>query len=103
MGMVAPDIYPFLATQGDSGLDMTTVTAGELHVLKPDGSQVVWTATLSGATTLQVQLTHFFGVSPDLDMAGVYCIWAKLTVPGGFKRTLAIRKKVRATYEVPGG
>lgn len=101
MGAVAPEAYVLGVGQGDSGLDLTTVSAAVIKVLKPGGVPVSWAAVLSGATTTSLTLTHSFSAAPsEVDVPGDYIIYAVLTVPGGFVTTERVLKHARATYSV---
>ncbi len=98
---VAPAAYEQHIGTGDSGLNMTTVTAAVFKVLKPGGTQVSWTAAIAvGATAAGLTLRHAFSAAPsELDVAGVYIIHAELTVTGGKVTTSRVRRLVRARHE----
>ena len=84
---VAPVSLKMTITPGDSGLDLTTPTAVVFRALPPNnGAEVAWTGTLSGATVASVTASHTF-VLADLPIAGVYLVFAELTVPTGVVRT----------------
>lgn len=98
-GAVAPETYILKVQTGDSGLDMTTVSAAVIKVHK-GGAVATWTAALSGATAALVTLTHSFSAAPsEADVTGDYIIWAELTVPGGTLTTGRVRRGVRGRYE----
>lgn len=97
---VAPSQYIANILQDDSGLDLTTVTAAVFKVYKPGGTVVSWTATISGATTTQLTLTHTFASVTELDVVGNYIIYAILTVPTGFFATESISKPVYPRFGV---
>lgn len=100
-GAVAPEDYAIGVGTGDSGLDMTTVTAAEFRVFKPGGVEVVWTAAISAAIPASLVLTHLFSAAPsEVDKNGDYLIYAVLTVPGGYMTTSRILERVRDKYGV---
>jgi hypothetical protein len=101
-GAVAPEAYSLLVLQGDSGLDMTTVTSAVFVVEKADGIIVTWAGTISAAITSQLKLTHSFVSAPsEVDQSGSYKIYVLLTVPGGFRGTERLLEPVRSQFEVP--
>jgi len=81
-GALAPKSYSILAQAGDSGVDMTTVTAATIEVQLPDGSRPSWPALLSNASVASVLVTHAFAAG-DLPIRGFYAVLARLTVPFG--------------------
>lgn len=100
-GAVAPEDYAIGVGTGDSGLDMTTVSAASFKVFKPGGVEVTWAATISAATAASLILTHVFSAAPtEVDKNGDYVIYAILTIPGGFMTTSRILKPVRSKYAV---
>lgn len=66
-------------------LDLTTVTAAELSVQRPDGQRVTWEATIASASATELVLEHVFDAI-DVDARGQYRITIALTVPGGVRR-----------------
>jgi hypothetical protein len=99
-GAVAPESFVLGVQAGDSGLDLTTVSAAVMKVLKPGGVAVDWAAVISGATAGALTLTHSFATPTELDVPGDYVVFALLTVPGGFVTTDRILKQVRPKYSV---
>lgn len=98
-GAVAPANYVLTVGQGDSGLDLTTVSAAVFNVYKPGAAAAVqWTAALSGASPTALTLTHAFLSVTELDVAGEYTIYATLTVPGGFLETERVRRIVKGKF-----
>lgn len=88
VGLEAPKEYTVDFIQGDSLLDMSTITDATFEIRKPDGSTVSWTAVLSAQTTDTITLTYTFsGGGGDLDQAGTWHFYAKFEVPGGFERS----------------
>ena len=92
-GAVAPESLKVTVAQGSSGIDLTTVTAAQLLVKKPDGTTLSWSATISAATATSLTLTHVFSAA-DVDVTGIYVVVPKLTVPAGFVR--GVPKKLTA-------
>ena len=88
VGMVAPYQYVADLVPGDSGLDLSTVTAATIEIRKPDGTTVSWAATRSNQTTSTLTLTHNLAAgTSEIDQAGEWHFYAELTVAGGFRRT----------------
>jgi hypothetical protein len=74
--------------QGDSGLNLSTVTAASLTVRRPSGSSdVIWAVTISEQTFQSLKLTHLF-VAGDMPNVGFYVVVATLTFPTGPRRML---------------
>lgn len=86
-GAASPEDIRVTITQGDSGLNLTTVTAVEFDVRLPDGSDDVWSASIVSATTTELVSSHVFSPADTVQL-GTYVMLAKLTVPGGFRRTI---------------
>lgn len=85
VGMLAPHAY-FLELDAD-GVDINLSQVEDagvrLFVQKPRSSQAVeWTAVVSGKTATRIVLTHAFQAG-DLDVAGVYAIFARLPLSSG--------------------
>ncbi len=105
-GAVAPEAYCQNITPGESGLDLSTVTEAVFRVLKPGA--LVWTsweATLSNQTSTTLRLTHAFpafdeDTPSDVDLAGLWKIFAVLTVPSGIVKCTRIARLVRSSFEV---
>lgn len=95
---VAPAAFEFTATAGTSGQDMSEVSAATIEVQRADNSTSSWSASLSGATTEQVTLTHTIA-GGDLTVAGRYHAYASLTVPSGTLRTQTIPFTVKEEYQ----
>lgn len=81
-----------------TGFDYTTVTAAELVVRRPDGTEVVWAATQSNKTSTTLTLTHVLAVG-EVDLQGSYLIYARLTVPGGIVRSQPRRLDVKPRFD----
>jgi hypothetical protein len=81
---------------------MTTVSAAVFKVLKPNNNAVVsWSTAISGATATSLVLTHTFSAAPtEVDVSGVYIIYAELTVPGGTLTTTRIRREAKGLFEL---
>lgn len=88
VGLVAPKTYAVDLVTGYSSLDLSTVTAATFEIRKPDGTTTSWSTARSNQTTTTLTLTHSFSAAPsELDQAGTWHFYAKLTVPGGYDRT----------------
>lgn len=74
--------------KGDTGIEfhvavgtsLATATVMEIHVQKPDGSEVAWVASKFDDTTL----TYTTG-TPDLNQEGAYVLQAYVEFPGNSK------------------
>lgn len=87
VGPKAPEALKVTLLAGDSGIDMTTVTAVSLDVVRPDGATATWTTVLSGATTLQVIATHVFDAGGlEASLPGSYLIKPQITAAGQARR-----------------
>lgn len=96
---VAPEAYVLNVTPGDSGVDLSTVTAASIKVLKPTGEEASWSATLTNATASTLTLTYTFTTN-DVARPGRYRAYAALTIPSGTVRTRAKEFLVRGKFEV---
>lgn len=81
----APLTLSVAITPADQSLDLTTVTSVALNVLRQDGVQVTWAATIaSGATPTSLTVNYTFASDgSDLTVTGTYKISPVLSVPGG--------------------
>ena len=87
-GALSPEGIQVNVTPGAMSLDLTTVTAAQIKVRRPDGTTAFWSATLSNQTPTTLTLTHLF-LSGDVDQIGNWWAVAYLTVPGGTERTIS--------------
>jgi hypothetical protein len=62
----------------DAPIDLTTASSLAINVRKPDGSKVVWPATLYGTDSIA-----YITVAGDFNMAGQYRMQAAVSI-GGF-------------------
>lgn len=100
-GAVAPEAYVLNVTPGDSGLDLSTVTAASLKVRKPGGTVVDWTPVMSNQTATTLTLTFTFDATDsELDVAGEYTIYGILTIPSGTMTTQRVNRNVKSRFEV---
>jgi hypothetical protein len=90
VGAKSPTTLTCTVFQGDSALDMTTVTAVTLDVQRPDGSQSNWTATIQSVLppsapggSMLVCTYAFNGNGLDCLVLGQYQVHPILTTPGG--------------------
>lgn len=79
---VAPYALRYEATSDDAAFDLTTPTAARFEVLKPDGEELTWSATLSDQQTTTATLTHIFAAG-ELDIPGDYRIEPRMDTPSG--------------------
>ena len=63
------------------GTDLADAMSPELHVQKPDGSFVVWAATVYGSAGLMTSI-RYITVAGDLDQPGKYKIQPHITIGG---------------------
>jgi hypothetical protein len=100
-GAVGPETYAFSVTPGDTGLDLSTVTAASFRVLKPNATTITtWSATLSNQTATTLTITHSFISPTEVDVSGTYEIYAVMTIPSGTVTTTRVRRMVRHPFEV---
>lgn len=86
-GAVAPEALAINVVPGQSGLDLSTVTAATLSVKDLAGTVSTWSATRSNQTASTLTLTHTL-VAGDTAVLGLHIVYANLTVPGGTIRTI---------------
>lgn len=87
-GAVGPEAFRMKILRGSSDVDLTTVTAVDFLVRRPDGTQATWaTAIQPGATATQLLALHTFGPG-DVDQLGRHVVVARLTVPAGYVRSV---------------
>lgn len=85
-GADAPECLAIAVTSAD--YDLSQVTGASLRVALPDGTVTSWSATVSGASTSALTLTHVFSPA-ETEQLGIYQVLGLLTVPAGTLRTLA--------------
>ena len=95
---VAPESYRLNIVPGDSGIDLSTVTAVAFSVQDQLGNIATWTATRSNQTATTLTATHVF-IAADIASKGRYVVYAKLTVPGGTVRTAPQTLTVKGSFE----
>lgn len=99
-GDVAPAACVFKITPGTTGVDLSTVTLGTIHVRKPNGTQTTWTTVLSNQTSTTLTATHAFASNgSDLDVYGLWAAWIVLTIPAGALRVPPQVLTVKAPWE----
>lgn len=100
-GAKAPEAYVLNVTPGDSGVDLSTVSAASLSVSLSDGTETTWAATRSNQTASTLRLTHTFDSGgTETAQPGTYVVYAVLTIPSGVVRTAPRVLQVRGEYEV---
>lgn len=83
VGAADPEALRVVLTPGNTGLNMTSVSACTFHVRRPDGTTTTWSTVLSGATALQVTARHVFDASGDeVSAAGAYLVEPRVMAPG---------------------
>ena len=98
-GAVPPEQYTLDVTPGSSGVDLSTVTAASFLILRADGATATWIATRTNQTATTLTLSYPL-TSSDVNVAGVYAVYAALTIPSGTVRTAPRQLVVKGTYEV---
>jgi hypothetical protein len=97
IGIAAPNKLSFTILQGNSSLDLTTVSAVSLLVTRElDGSTATWACVIDSATPSTLVAHHnFVSDGSDVSVLGIYELAPQLTVPGGVVPAYAMR--VQAT------
>ena len=78
---VAPVALQITVNAGNSGIDLTEMTAAVLIVLKPDGTEHTWTAVLDADENIAV-LEYAFAAGA-VEVTGTYVATPYFTSPGG--------------------
>lgn len=95
-GTRAPVAITLTIQQGDSGRDLSTVSAASFSVRMPDRSTTTWTATLGAQSATSLVLSHTFDASgTETATAGDYRLIARLTVTGGQWQTPSVPFTIR--------
>ncbi len=81
--ITAPSALTFTFRAGRSGVDLTTVTAGSLAVLRRDGTTATWALTIVSQTPGELVAQYVFTGGAEIAGNGVYYLAPTLTVPGG--------------------
>lgn len=98
VGATSPEPLRVTTEQGDTGFDLSTVTAGEIRVKKPNGAIATLAATITAQSPTSITLSHTFAAG-EIDVAGPWHIYARHTVPGGFVRSEAFVERVFGEYD----
>lgn len=77
----------------DTEIDLTSATLLKIKALKPDGTEVEWTATLSGTTVVRYRT-----VADDLDQEGTWRLQALVTIGAGTWSGETAKLKVYPEY-----
>ncbi len=84
VGLGPPNVWPITFLAGDSGVDLTTVTAVLIDVEREvDGSTDTWTATIQGGTTPDELLAHVEFSGAEITTLGLYRVAPSLVVSSG--------------------
>ena len=94
---LSPESVQVVVAAGQSGVDLSTVTAATFAVKKPDGSAASWSCVVTDKTASSATLTHPFG-SGDVDQLGIYTLVPTLAVPAGSARCVAVQILVQDPY-----
>lgn len=99
---VAPEQFIVDFVPGDSGLDLTLVTDVDFKVMKPDGSIATWsTVTLTNQTATTLTGTFSFHASnSEVDLSGLYIVYAVLTIPSGKLKSERMELSVHHQFQV---
>lgn len=93
---VAPYALRYDVTSTSGEFDLSTVTAGEFHILRGNGSEDTWSAGISNQTATSLRLTHVF-ISTDVPDVETVVVEPHLTTPSGVlvcePKTLRVREK----------
>ncbi len=87
-GAQAPEQIELSVTNAelaDEPLDLTTVSAVSLSVLRPDGQRVTWSVTTAEQTATLLRVVHVFDAL-DVELPGTYRIMVMMTVVTGVRR-----------------
>lgn len=98
IGATAPESYVMVVSAGNSGIDLSTVTAVSLKVKRYDGSLTTWAATRSEQTATSIKLTHVMALI-DLTTPGQYIVTGILTVPSGTVRSKPVILYVKDEFD----
>jgi hypothetical protein len=99
-GAKAPEAYVLNVVPGDSGVDLSTVSAASFSVRLHGGTETTWAATRSNQTATTLKLTHTFDSGgTETAIVGDYVVYAVLTIPSGTVRTEPLTLQVRGEYE----
>jgi len=97
-GAVAPQAYALDITPGDSGVDLSTVSAASFKVRSAAGVESTWTVAITNQTATTLTLTHTL-VAGDADSATTLAVYATLTIPSGTVRTATKLLMVKGKFE----
>lgn len=92
IGIGPPNVWPITFLQGDSGLDMTTVSAVLLDVTREvDGSTDTWTAAVQPGSSAEEMVANVAFTGAEISTPGLYLVAPRLVVPGGEVPAEALR------------
>jgi hypothetical protein len=87
VGDVAPCFVRLEISADGVNPDLSTLSAGTIEVLRPDGSTALWTAVVSMKTPSLARLDHVLAEG-DVPMSGLYTLRGLYTLSiGGTPRT----------------
>lgn len=82
VGSVTPEQLVIEIVPSTEGLDMTTVTAVVLSILRGDGTTSSWSTTIVSATAAMLTVKHVY-VANDVPAVEKLSVAPLLTVPSG--------------------
>ena len=93
LGISSPNSIGLTINQGDSNLDLTSVTGLTLNVTRAiDGTTAAWVCTIVTKTSTQLQALYSFDANgQDVPVLGIYEVAPEMTVPGGVVPGYAFR------------
>ena len=100
VGDVTPTAFAMVVTPGDSGLNLSTVTAITFRVKKANGSLTSWATALSAQSSSTVTATYTFASTSPIDIPGQWYAYAELTIPSGTVRTDTETLIVKDKYDI---
>lgn len=96
--------YGIDLTPGEPPVDLSTVTAVELHVLRPNRTdpEVIWEDTeLSDQSATTLRVTYVFGADDEVtvDTPGIHTVVPFLTTPDGVVKARPQQFLAKGKYE----
>lgn len=85
-GTQAPESLVLTVTPNAAIPDLTVVTAASFAITDPNNAKRVWAATILSKTASVLVLSYVFA-SGDQDETGKWRAVARLSLPGGVRRT----------------
>lgn len=86
-----------IVTQSSAAEDFSAVATAEFHVVKPDGTEATWSATIVAQSVTQITLRHFYA-NGDVAIPGRYVALASMD--SGSIRSEPVEFYAYGKYEV---